>query len=267
MMIIGEKINGTRKQVGVAIRDRDATLIEKLALEQVEAGAQYLDVNAGTGPEREADDLVWLVRTVQQAVAVPLCLDSPNATTLKLAIRAVDQQPMINSISGEPERLEQVLPLVAKHQCEVIVLALDDNGIPQTVDDRLKIIDRLVNATRESGISDGKLYIDPLIMAISTNDDAGIIACETMRRVRQQYPEVHITGGLSNMSFGSPMRKYLNQAFLVLALEAGMDSAIMDPSSPGMAPLLLAAEAVLGRDRFCNKYNRAFRAGKLSFGQ
>jgi 5-methyltetrahydrofolate corrinoid/iron sulfur protein methyltransferase len=263
MMIIGEKINGTRKQVGAAIRKRDTTLIERLALEQVKAGADYLDVNAGTGPEREAEDLVWLIRTVQKAVDVPLCLDSPNAATLKLAITEVDQQPMINSISGEPERLEHVLPLVAEQQCPVIVLALDDKGIPNTVEDRMKIIDRLVTATREAGVPDEKLYIDPLIMAISTGDDAGKIACETMRRVREQYPDTHLTGGLSNMSFGSPARKYLNQAFLVLAIDAGMDSAIMDPSSPGIAPLLLAAEAVLGRDRFCNKYNRAYRAGKL----
>ena len=263
MMIIGEKINGTRKQVGAAIKERDTVLIERLALEQVEAGAAYLDVNAGTGPEREAEDLIWLIHTVQQAVDVPLCLDSPNAATLKLAIREVDQQPMINSISGEPERLEHVLPLVAEHQCPVILLALDDKGIPKTVDDRMDIIDRLVSVTRESGIADEKLYIDPLIMAISTGDDAGFIACETMRRVGQKYPDAHLTGGLSNMSFGSPARKYINQAFLVLALEAGMDSAIMDPSSPGIAPLLLAAGAVLGRDRFCNRYNRAWRAGRL----
>jgi len=264
MIIIGEKINGTRKQVGVAVKERDTALIKELALEQVAAGAKYLDVNAGTSPDREAEDLVWLIQTVQKTVDVPLCLDSPNAATLKLAIKAVDQLPMINSISGEPERLEHVLPLVAEHQCPVIVLALDDNGIPKTVDDRMEIIDRLVKATHKSGISDDLLYIDPLIMAVSTGDDAGIIACETMRRVRMQYPDAHLTGGLSNMSFGSPARKYLNQAFLVLALEAGMDSAIMDPSSPGIAPLLLAAEAVLGRDRFCNKYNRAYRAGKLN---
>jgi len=263
MIIIGEKINGTRKQVGAAIRDRDAGLIERLALEQVNAGADYLDINAGTGSDREASDLVWLVQTVQQKVETPLCLDSPNAETLKVAIKAVDRQPMINSISGEPDRLEHVLPLVAEHQCPVIVLALDDQGIPKTIDDRMAIIERLVTATRDSGIADDKLYIDPLIMAISTGDEAGIIACETMRRVREQYPEAHLTGGLSNISFGSPARKYINQAFLVLALEAGMDSAIMDPSSPGLAPLLLAAEAVLGRDRFCSKYNRAYRAGKF----
>ena len=263
MMIIGEKINGTRKQVGAAVRERNATLIERLALEQVEAGAHYLDVNAGTGSDTEADDLVWLVQTVQQSVKVPLCLDSPNAATLKIAMEAVDRLPMINSISGEPDRLEHVLPLVAEHQCPVIVLALDDKGIPKTVDDRMNIIDRLVRATRESGIADSKLYIDPLIMAVSTGDDAGSVAFETMRKVREQYPDAHLTGGLSNISFGAPARKFINQAFLVLAIEAGMDSAIMDPSSPGIAPLMLAAEAVLGRDRFCNKYNRAYRAGKF----
>ena len=264
MVIIGEKINGTRNEIGAAIRERDTALIERLALEQVEAGADYLDVNAGTGPEREAKDMIWLIKTVQQTVAVPLCLDSPHAVTLKLAIEAVERQPMINSISGEPERLEHVLPLVAEHQCPVIVLALDEKGIPKTVNDRMDIIDRLVNATRASGIADEKLYIDPLIMAISTSDEAGFIACETMRQVRQQYPDAHLTGGLSNISFGSPARKFINQAFLVLALSAGMDSAIMDPSSPGMVPLLLAAEAVLGRDRFCNKYNRAYRTGRIS---
>ncbi len=264
MLIIGEKINGTRKQVGDAIGQRDGGLIASLAHEQVEAGADYLDVNAGTGSEREADDLVWLVQTVQQAVDVPLCLDSPNAAALELALKAVDRQPMINSISGEPERLAHVLPLVVEYQCPVIALALDGSGVPKTVDDRLNIIARLVAATRAAGIADDRLYIDPLIMAISTADNAGLVACESMRRIHRQYPDAHLTGGLSNLSFGSPMRKYINQAFLVLALDAGMDAAIMDPSSPGITPFLLAAEAVLGRDRFCNKYNRAYRSGKLS---
>ena len=103
-----------------------------------------------------------------------------------------------------PDRLEHALPLVAEHQCPVIVLALDDKGIPKTVDDRVDIIGRLINATRQAGIADHKLYIDPLIMAISTGDDAGFIACETMRRVRKQYPEAHLTGGQSNISFGAP---------------------------------------------------------------
>ncbi len=262
MFIIGEKINGTRKQVGVAVRERDSTLVEGLAREQVEAGADYLDLNAGSGSGTEADDLVWLVQTVQRVVDVPLCLDSPNGATLATAIEAVDRTPMINSISGEPDRLEQVLPLVADHRCPVILVALDDVGIPKTVDDRMVIIDRLVTATREAGVADDKLYIDPLIMAVSTSDDAVVIACETMRQVRASYPDAHLTGGLSNVSFGAPARRYLNQAFLVLAIEAGMDSAILDPTAPDMVAMMHATEAVLGRDRFCHAYNSAYRAGR-----
>ncbi len=263
MLIIGELINGSRKQVGQAVRERDSNLIERLAHEQVDAGANYLDVNAGTGSETEADDLVWLAQTVQQAVDVPLCLDSPDGTTLRAAIGAVELTPMINSISGEPGRLEQVLPLVVEHECPVILMALDDHGIPKTVEDRMRIIDRLVAATRGAGVADDKLYIDPLIMAVSTRDDAGVIACETMRQVHATYPEAHLTGGLSNISFGAPARKHINLAFLVLAIEAGMDSAIMDPTVPGVHALLLAAEAVLGRDRFCHAYNTAYRAGRF----
>jgi 5-methyltetrahydrofolate--homocysteine methyltransferase len=263
MIIIGEKINGTRKEVAAAISKRDTQLIQRLAVEQVEAGAHYLDVNAGTRSESEAEDLQWLAQTVQTAVEVPLCLDSPNASTLQAAIGIVEQQPMVNSISGETGRFEKILPLVAEHRCPVIMLALDDNGIPKSVDDRMAIIDRLVGATREYGVDDGLLYIDPLIMAISTSDDAGPMSLEAMRRVRERYPDAHLTGGLSNISYGAPMRTIINQAFLVLALEAGMDSAIMDPCTPGIVPMLLAAEAVLGRDRFCHQYNQAFRAGKL----
>ncbi len=263
MLIIGEKINGTRKEVGAAIRERDRSVIECLAREQVEAGAGYLDVNAGSGSDTEADDLVWLVETAQEVVDVPLCLDSPSGSTLTIAIEATQQTPMVNSISGEPDRTEHVLPLVARHQCPVILVALDDTGIPETVDDRLVIVDRLVEATREAGVTDDKLYIDPLVMAISTNGEAGVIAFETMRQVRARYPDAHLTGGLSNISYGAPARKLLNQAFLALAIDAGMDSAIMDPTAPGMYPALLAAEAVLGRDRFCSRYNRAHRAGRL----
>jgi 5-methyltetrahydrofolate--homocysteine methyltransferase len=263
MMIIGEKINGTRKQVAAAMRERNTALTEGLAQEQVEAGSDYLDVNAGTGSDSGADVLVWLVRTVQRVVKTPLCLDIPNANALHAAIKVVDQKPMINSISGEQDCLENALPLVAKHQCPVIVLALGDKGIPKSVDDRMNIIDQLVRATRAPGIDDEKLYIDPLVMAISTGDGAGTIACETMCRVRDGYPDVHLTGGLSNISYGAPARKHINHAVLVLALEAGVDSAIMDPSATGVYTLLLPAEAVLGRDRSCNKYNHAFRARKL----
>ena len=137
MQIIGEKINGTRKAVARAIRERDANAIRDLAAHQAEAGAAWLDVNAGTHPDQEADDLIWLIENVQAVTDVPLCLDSANPQALNVAIQAVARTPMINSISGEPERLDNVLPIVAEHGCQVIALAMGGTRIPETCDERM----------------------------------------------------------------------------------------------------------------------------------
>jgi 5-methyltetrahydrofolate corrinoid/iron sulfur protein methyltransferase len=264
MQIIGEKINGTRAQVRTAIVNRDVEFIKTLAKDQVNAGVDLLDVNAGTTPDREPDDLVWLVNMVQEAVEVPLCIDSTNVVALTEALRHVKQVPMINSISGDPERLENMLPIVAKHNCSVVALALDEAGIPKSVEDRMKVLKRVFNATRDAGISDEKIYTDPLIMTIGTDTRAGLIALESMRAIKREYPKAHITSGLSNISFGLPGRALINRTFLTLALEAGLDSAIMDPTNQGLRESLLVSELLLGRDSFCRKYTQAFRAGLIA---
>lgn len=263
MELIGEKINGTRKRVAQAIRERDAGFIRDLARRQAEAGADWLDINAGTPADREPEDLVWLVEVVQQAVDVPLCLDSANPKALRAAIRAVDRTPMINSISGEPERLEGVLPLVAEQGCPVIVLAMDQRGIPGTCEQRMEVIRGVVAQTRAAGVPDDRLYIDPLLMTLATNTDSALITLAAIRAIRREFPEAHATVGLSNVSFGLPARSYINRAFLTLALEAGLDSAIADPLDRELRAALLAAELVLGRDRHCLNYTRAYRAGLL----
>jgi len=152
MKIIGEKINGTRKQVKQAVLDRDADFISKLAVAQVDAGAAWIDVNAGTPADREPEDLVWLVETVQAAVDKPLCLDSANPAALTAALPHVKKAPLINSISGETARLAGVLPLAAQAQGGVIALAMDDKGIPAEVEGRLAIVQRLIGETRGAGI-------------------------------------------------------------------------------------------------------------------
>lgn len=261
MKIIGEKINGTRKWVAKAITERDADSIQSLAQKQTEAGAAWLDVNAGTHPNREADDLIWLVETVQAVVDTPLCLDSANPQALAAVIEIVNKTPLINSISGEPERLANILPLVAKHGCQVIALAIDAKKIPETVEGRVTVIETLIQQTRSAGVPDRSVYVDPLLMTISTNIQSGLIACDTIRTIHQSYPEVHFTLGLSNISFGLPARSYINRAFLTLAMAAGLDSAILDPLDRELKAAILAAELVLGRDRHCLNYTRAFRAG------
>ena len=261
MEIIGEKINGTRKQVAQAIADRDADFIQDLAAKQAGAGSTWLDVNAGTHPDQEPDDLVWLVDTVQAVTNTPLCLDSANPQALAAAIKNVNKTPMINSISGEPQRLEGVLPLAAEHGCPVIALAMDDKKIPETSAARVDVIHKVLAATRAAGVSDAQVYVDPLAMTIGTNVQSGVIFCDTIRAVRAAYPDVHFTAGLSNISFGLPARSYINRAFLALALEAGLDCAILDPLDQELQATLLAAELVLGRDRHCLNYTRAYRAG------
>lgn len=263
MQIIGEKINGTRKKVGEAVMSRDAGFIRELALGQVRAGADLLDVNAGTPPDRELEDLVWLVRTVQAAVDVPLCLDSPNIGALVAAVSEVNHPPMINSINGDAEKLTNVLPLVSKHGCTVIALALDETGMPKGVQDRMAVIRRVFEATRAAGISDERVYVDPLIMTIGTDIRAGVTVLETMRLVRAEFPDAHITGGFSNISFGLPGRAMINRCFLTLVLDAGMDSAIIDPANEEVYEALLVTEMLLGRDRFCRRYTQAYRSGRI----
>ena len=263
MIIIGEKINGTRKAVGTAVACKDADFIKNLALTQAQAGADYLDINAGSKPEDEPEDLVWLVKVVQEATDKPLCLDSPNPKALEAAIKHVNKTPMINSISGEPERLESILPLAAYHDCPVIALALDENGIPKDVDGRMAVVRKIFTRTQKAGLKDDKIFVDPLIMTIATEQQAAHIAMDTIKKIHQEYPESHFTAGLSNISFGMPGRTAINQAFLIVALEAGLDSAIVDPTDRQLRTALYAAQVILGRDRHCMNYNRAFRAKKI----
>jgi cobalamin-dependent methionine synthase I len=261
LKIIGEKINGTRRHVAQAIEQRDAAVIRDLAVKQAEAGAAWLDVNAGTRSSAEPDDLVWLIETIQPVVEIPLCLDSANPLAVAAGMQVVERTPMVNSISGEPQRIEGILPLVAEHGCCVIALAMDNTGIPGTCEGRLEVARRLMTETRAKGVPDDRVYLDPLAMTLATNTEGAQITLDTIRALRREFPEAHLTMGLSNISFGLPARSYINRAFLTLALAAGLDSAILDPLDREMMAALVAAELVLGQDHHCLNYTRAYRAG------
>lgn len=160
----------------------------------MEAGAYWLDINTGTHPDCETDDLIWLINLVQDVTQVPLCLDRANPAALREAIKHVKKTPMINSISGEAIRLGGILPIVAESSCEVIALCMDDKGIPATTEARMAVIGQVFERTREAGIPDAKIYIDPLVMTIATNTEAGRITFDTMRAIREKYPQAHIPG-------------------------------------------------------------------------
>jgi 5-methyltetrahydrofolate--homocysteine methyltransferase len=263
MKIIGEKINGTRKTVAAAIAQRDAEFIQNLAKKQVDGGAHWLDVNAGTHPDREVDDMLWLIELIQGVTDVPLSLDSANPKALTAALGAVKKTPLINSISGEPDRLNNVLPIVAQHGCEVIALAMDDKGIPNDVDGRMAVVRKLFDATRGAGVPDEKVYVDTLVLTIATDTTAGRVTLDTIRAVRAEFPQAHISLGLSNVSFGLPVRSLVNRTFLTLAIAAGMDTAIIDPNDRELKAALFATDLLLGYDKHCLNYTRAYRKGLL----
>jgi len=263
MIIIAEKINGTRKAVKEAVMARDTAFITKLTLEQAEAGAHYIDINAGTSPDRETEDMLWLIDIVQGLTELPICIDSSSPKTLAAALDHVTHLPMVNSINADPHRLEAFLPLISDRGCPVVALSLDESksGMPKSTEERMGNIARIVEATRAAGITDDRLFIDPLIMSVSTDTNAGLESLECIRLTRETYPDAHITGGLSNISFGLPNRELVNRTFFALAMMQGMDSAICNPGNISLIESMKATDMLLGRDRFCRAYTTAAKDG------
>jgi 5-methyltetrahydrofolate--homocysteine methyltransferase len=266
MEIIGEKINATRKDVEKAVRERDAVFIQELARKQAEAGATYLDVNSGLAlyPEEEAGDFAWLVPIIQEAVDLPLCIDSGRSQPIETALKLHRGTAMINSVNGDPAKMDEIFPLVKEYGTKVVALtASKEGGIPVTSGERLKIAQTIATEAKKYGVPLENIYFDPLVLALSTEPRNGIIFLETLRGIKENLGEAKTVSGLSNISFGLPKRSILNQAFLLLALGCGMDAAILDPTDKALMAMITAGEALMGKDPFCAHYISAFREGRL----
>lgn len=260
MLIIGELINCTRKKVGEAAQKRDAEFFKDLARKQASAGAHMLDVNAGV-PEKEVELLSWLVDLVQGVVEIPLCLDSADPEAMAKALPLCKQRPMVNSISDEPARWA-LLPVLREHRPRVIALCLSESGVPSGVEDRVATACRLIDRLTAEGFALDDIYVDPCVMPIATGPH-GQHLLAAVSQIVGRYPGVHISAGVSNVSFGLPVRKLLNETFLQLLMAHGLDAAIVDPCDPQLMMSVIAAEALLGRDANCKSYLRAYREAKL----
>lgn len=263
MIVVGELINSSRKTVAQAIENRDRVFIQELAKKQVEAGADIIDVNCGTSFGEEEQVMTWLVDIVQDVVNVPLCIDSPSAAALAAGLERYKGQAMINSISAEKERWAEVLPLVKQYKPKVIALCMDDGGMPETVEDRLRVAEFLIPGLKEAGIPESDIYLDPLIKPLGVNHQYGIESLESIAALHYKYSEVHSICGLSNVSYGLPERRVLNRAFMVMCIDRGMDAFILDPLDTTLMSLYRAAIALAGKDDFCLEYIAAVRAGKV----
>lgn len=254
------------------------TYLRALIDKQIALGADYLDLNVDEISLKPADQIAamqWLVGTVESASSVPLSIDSSNPDTIRAGIEACQGskgKPMLNSASLE--RIES-LDLAAAKQLPVVVTAAGERGMPQDAAERVVNASRMVDAALEKGIPLENLYIDPLVFPIAVDSQFGHHCLDSIRSLREKYgPSIHITGGLSNVSFGLPVRKLINEAFINLAVEYGADSGIVDPVANNLnqlfatdrstKPYQMAVDVLLGRDRNCKNYLRAYRKGELA---
>jgi 5-methyltetrahydrofolate--homocysteine methyltransferase len=263
MIIVGELINASRKSIATAIEKKDVVTIQKVARDQADAGADYIDVNAGVFVGREPEYLQWLVSTVQEVVDAPCCIDSPDPKAIEAALSVHKGIPMINSISLEKERYEALMPILSGSDFKTVALCMSDDGMPETADDRLDIADRLINALLQHGVPTANIHVDPLVQPVATNVRFGESFLEAIERITAGYDDIHTMCGLSNISYGLPERGFLNRAFMAMAIARGLDGAIINPLDKGMMAGIVAAEALMGRDDFCMQYIKAYRAGVL----
>jgi 5-methyltetrahydrofolate--homocysteine methyltransferase len=265
MIVVGERINATRKHIGQAVENKDAEFITKEVKEQEAAGANMIDVNAGKNPAKEIDDMRWLMNVVQDSTSLPLCLDSASPAVLEAALSLnKNGKPLVNSITDEEKRAEGMLPIIKKYDCSVVALLIDDNGIPDSIGRRIQILDSLVKKLQTNGTKIEDIYVDPCIFPISTDGKNCIEATEAIKQIKNKYSGIKTIIGLSNISFGLPVRSLINQAFLVLCIKAGLDAALIDPLDKKMISLMYAANALLNKDDYCMEYITAAREGKIS---
>ncbi len=264
MIIIGELINASRKAIRSAIEAQDIETIQKVARDQADAGAHYIDVNAGVFVDREPEYLKWMVKGVQQVTDRPCAIDSPDPAAIEAALSVHQGIPMINSISLEKDRYQMIMPVIAGTDMKVIALCMSDAGMPKTVDDRMKIVDELVNGLLKNNVKIENIFVDPLVQPVSVDNTFGAGFINAIEKIIAAFPQIHTACGLSNVSYGLPARKFMNQTFMAMAIAKGLDGAIINPLDEKMMANIIAAEALAGKDSYCMNYLKAFRAGMFS---
>ena len=259
-VVIGERINPTgRKKLAEEMANGDYSRVETDALAQIGAGAQVLDLNAGVPTGDEAQVMADIVGLVQSLTDAPLCIDSSMVAALEAGLSAYDGKALVNSVTGEEERLESVLPLVRKHGAAVVAICNDASGISQDPDVRFDVAKRIVERAADHGVPACDVVVDPLVMPVGAVPDAGRAALEVVRRAREEL-KVNTVCGASNISFGMPDRTQLNAAFLCLLMGAGLTSAIVNPLHSEVMNSIGGSEVMLGLDRKCMGWIKRSRA-------
>ncbi|MGD8649674.1 MAG: dihydropteroate synthase [Desulfobacterales bacterium] len=265
MRIVGERINTSRSKVNTAVAERDVAYIQTDVQAQLAAGADLIDVNTGSRRDSEEKDLTWLIDVIQDvAPRAHLCLDSPNPHVMKAVIGRVNEVPMLNSTTAEKSRFEEMAPIIQSCECDVIALCIDDRGIPKSTSQIFENAAVLVPKLELLGVNRERIYLDTVLTAVATNQKAALMSFEIIRRINTEFEGVNTICGLSNISFGMPKRSLINRIYLSLAMAAGLSAAICDPLDDHLMETLLAADVLLGKDPWCQKYTAAFRSGRFN---
>lgn len=259
--IIGEKINPTgRKKLAAALVEGNLDYVKELAASQVNAGADLLDVNAGVPGVNEEILLPRVIKMLADVFDIPFCLDSANSKALAQALQVTPGKPLVNSVNGKQESLDAILPLVKERGAAVIGLTMDDNGIPKEAEGRVKVAGKILEAAGKYGIPKEDIIIDPLVLTVGAETQAGAVTLQTISQIRSEFG-VNINVGASNVSYGLPERDTLNAAFLALTVGAGASCAITDPVK--FTRVLRAIDLLLGRDSYAARYVKYCRANPM----
>ena len=257
--IIGERINPTGRRIfQEQVRAGDLSAIIKDVKAQVEGGADMLDVNMGVPLTDEADLMRQAIKMVQDLTDLPICIDSSVLEALEAGLQTYQGRALVNSTTGEDDRLDHILPLVKKYDAAIIALPNDETEIPMTVEDRLKITEKILRACDKHGISHDRLVIDPLAMPIVAEPQAGNLFFDTVYEIKERW-DLNMTCGASNVSFGMPNRHAINAAFLPAAMAVGLTSAVMDARTPEIVSAVRATDILLGNDQYGGNWITRFR--------
>jgi len=268
MLIIGESINASNKKVGEAIARKDDQFIADLAKKQAEAGADYIDLNAGStqgcwqGPEAAME---WLVDVVVSVTDKPLAIDSDVPSVVGAGLRRYrGDKVIINSVNAEPARLQSIGALAAERGASVVALAMGDGNIPKRAEERLEACNCIMSELKKMGVREEQVLFDPLVLPVSVDTSQAVVTLRTIEGIKSCYPSARTVAGVSNISYGLPNRDMVNRAFLLMAVGAGLDAAILNPLDTKMMSFITVADLLAGRDAACRGYIRAHRRGILA---
>jgi len=260
MFIIGELINGMYKSVSGAISNRDKSLIQKCALDQIAAGAHALDVNCGPGSRRPIEDIQWLVKSIREVTDTAIVIDSSKPEVIEAGLQVVTGKVIINSTTADPEKLALFLPLAKKYNAGLIGLALNAKGVPQNKDQRLELAAAVVSACVDAGFPADQLYLDPIVMPVNVGQSQMSDILESIKEFKIiSEPSPWTVIGLSNVSQGARFRSLINRTFLTMAVFAGLDAVILDPLDKELMDSLITAELIVNKQIYCDSYLQAYR--------